>query len=441
MERTNVACIAQKGTTQQPTAAIDDIRIGERHRKDLGDVEGLAAEMAELGLLQPIVVKPDGTLIAGERRMRAAKMLGWTHIPVNVVDLDDVVRGEFAENTCRKDFTPSELVAIGQEVERIERERAKARKAHDGRPGKLPERQRGDAREKIAARLGISGRTYEKARAVVDAADAEPERFGKLLADMDRTGRVNAPFKRLKVIQQAERIRAEPPPLPGNGPYRCAAADIPWAYEPDGDANRAAHRGAWPYPTLTIEQACALAVGSIMHADSIVWLWVTNFILSRGLHLPVLRAWGFEPKTIVTWEKDSAGTGIWLIGQTEHVVMAARGNPVVTLTKQTTRLRGAVREHSRKPVEFYDLVESLCPAPRYCDLFSRYQHNDCWDCHGDEAPLLEKRYDAADDFAKSLDVAYETVRARVAAGGPGWPCDSAPADDLSIPDFLRRRAP
>jgi N6-adenosine-specific RNA methylase IME4 len=40
-----------------------------------------------------------------------------------------------------------------------------------------------------------------------------------------------------------------------------------------------------------------------------------------------------------------------------------------------------------KPVEFYDLVESLCPAPRYADLFSRYRHNNKWDPHGDEAPL------------------------------------------------------
>jgi hypothetical protein len=40
-----------------------------------------------------------------------------------------------------------------------------------------------------------------------------------------------------------------------------------------------------------------------------------------------------------------------------------------------------------KPIEFYDLVESLCPAPRYADIFSRYRHNDKWDCHGDEAPV------------------------------------------------------
>ena len=44
------------------------------------------------------------------------------------------------------------------------------------------------------------------------------------------------------------------------------------------------------------------------------------------------------------------------------------------------------RQNSQKPVEFYDFVEPLCPAPRYAYLFSRYRHNEKWDCHGDEAP-------------------------------------------------------
>jgi N6-adenosine-specific RNA methylase IME4 len=65
--------------------------------------------------------------------------------------------------------------------------------------------------------------------------------------------------------------------------------------------------------------------------------------------------------------------------------MAIRGKPVVVLTNQTTRLEGSVRGHSQKPVEFYDLVEWLCPAPRYADLFSRYCRNHKWDCHGDES--------------------------------------------------------
>jgi ParB family chromosome partitioning protein len=102
-------------STPQPTISIEQITVRERHRRDFGDIDTLAASMADLGLLQPVVVRPDGTLIAGERRLRAAMQLGWTEIPCRVVDLDAVVRGEFAENACRKDWSPSELVAIGRD--------------------------------------------------------------------------------------------------------------------------------------------------------------------------------------------------------------------------------------------------------------------------------------------------------------------------------------
>src|SRR5215470_15308423 len=81
-------------TLPEPTAQvlpIDAIHIGERHRKDMGDITGLAASIKELGCLHPVVVRPDGTLIAGERRLRAATLLGYTEIPVTVVDLDAIV--------------------------------------------------------------------------------------------------------------------------------------------------------------------------------------------------------------------------------------------------------------------------------------------------------------------------------------------------------------
>jgi len=54
------------------TRRIDEIVVGERHRRDLGDIASLAANVAELGLLHPIVIRPDGTLIAAERRPNRA---------------------------------------------------------------------------------------------------------------------------------------------------------------------------------------------------------------------------------------------------------------------------------------------------------------------------------------------------------------------------------
>jgi N6-adenosine-specific RNA methylase IME4 len=49
-----------------------------------------------------------------------------------------------------------------------------------------------------------------------------------------------------------------------------------------------------------------------------------------------------------------------------------------------------IGRHSEKPRAFYDFVEKLCPAPRYCVLFSRYRHNEKWDVHGDQAPAMRE---------------------------------------------------
>jgi ParB family chromosome partitioning protein len=91
---------------------INKIRVRDRFRKSLGDIDSLAASIDEMGLLHPIVVRRDGRLIAGERRLAACKKLGWTFVPVTVVDLKEVIKEEFAENAHRRDFLPSEINAI-----------------------------------------------------------------------------------------------------------------------------------------------------------------------------------------------------------------------------------------------------------------------------------------------------------------------------------------
>ena len=95
----------------------------------------------------------------------------------------------------RKDFAPSELVAITDEVATEIQKAAKRRQAHGktalGRnaSGNLPEAS-GDARDKIAERVGMSGQTFVRAKAVVDAAKSDPAKYAALVEEMDRTGRV-----------------------------------------------------------------------------------------------------------------------------------------------------------------------------------------------------------------------------------------------------------
>ena len=98
------------------------IQVGRRFRKALGDLRALAESIEQVGLLHPVVVTPQGRLIAGRRRLEAVKILGWRTIPVHVVDLENIIEGELAENVHRKDFLPSELWAIAKKVkERVKR--------------------------------------------------------------------------------------------------------------------------------------------------------------------------------------------------------------------------------------------------------------------------------------------------------------------------------
>jgi N6-adenosine-specific RNA methylase IME4 len=368
---------------------IGEIKVGTRHRKDYGDIAGLAASIEEVGLLHPVVVTPAKELIAGARRLKATESLGWDRVPVTVVDISKIVLGEYAENTFRKSFQLSEMDAIRKKVFPVERVAAKERLKIGGRPsktgekrsGKLPDLFAGRAKEKVSKATGVSRRTLDKIAEVMAAAEAEPEKFGFLVAEMDRTGKVNGVYKKLKTMRTAEAIKAEPKPLP-TGPFRVIVVDPPWSY--DSRAEDPSHRAANPYPSMSIDAIKAMPVGSLGAEDSILWLWTTN------AHMPeafgVLRDWGFTFKTILTWVKDRMGTGDWLRGRTEHCLLAVKGRPTVLLTKQTTVIEGPLRQHSRKPDEFYNLVESLCPGSKV-ELFSRTQR-DGWESFWGEVGLF-----------------------------------------------------
>lgn len=64
---------------------LADIKVGKRHRRDLGDIDQLAESIEDIGLLNPITVNEDGLLMAGARRLAACKVLGWATVPVTVI--------------------------------------------------------------------------------------------------------------------------------------------------------------------------------------------------------------------------------------------------------------------------------------------------------------------------------------------------------------------
>lgn len=106
-----------------------EIKIGERVRKDLGDIDSLADNIEELGLLQPIGVTSGNDLVFGERRLAACKSLNYEEIEVVVVDSDGLLECETAENVSRKNFVMSERVVIRKILkDKFTKEKAELRK-------------------------------------------------------------------------------------------------------------------------------------------------------------------------------------------------------------------------------------------------------------------------------------------------------------------------
>lgn len=101
---------------------IDQIIVPKRIRKDLGDLSMLANSMDKHGQLNPITITENRELIAGQRRLEAAKLLGWETITVNVVhNLNEIARLEMEidENQYRKAFTQEEIDSANQELHKL----------------------------------------------------------------------------------------------------------------------------------------------------------------------------------------------------------------------------------------------------------------------------------------------------------------------------------
>ena len=148
---------------------ITEIKIGNRHRKDMGSLTSLADSIREEGLLQPIGVTEKLELVFGERRLRATRdILKKKTILAHIVDVASIIAGEYAENEVRKDFTPSERVAIAKAIERQIGNR-RGQRTDKQRVQKIAQVDPGQkTRDKAAEKAGFGNHeTYRQAAKVV----------------------------------------------------------------------------------------------------------------------------------------------------------------------------------------------------------------------------------------------------------------------------------
>ena len=178
--------------------------------------------------------------------------------------------------------------------------------------------------------------------------------------------------------------------------YATIVADPPWNTRAgslkgrEGFVDAGGASRPLPYPTMSVSEIAALAVGDIADDDADLYLWTTNGYLPHAFDIAA--AWGFTYSTTLVWAKNIMGGGLGgAYGiSTEYVLYCRRGSlPSIGghagtwfQWKRPYDHRGKP-QHSAKPDAFYYLVEQVSPGP-YIELFARKQRLG-WDTWGNEA--------------------------------------------------------
>jgi N6-adenosine-specific RNA methylase IME4 len=187
--------------------------------------------------------------------------------------------------------------------------------------------------------------------------------------------------------REAVALSLNPRRLP-EGPFCGGVADPPWI-DPENPIGFNRRHYGHHYPLMTPEEIAALQVGKIFGPHSLLLLWITRYHLSIGSHLVVFKAWGFEPRTVVSWNKIIAGLGNGFVRDvSEHIVYGVRGDvpppdagdrPLSLFNWKKTKL------HSQKPDWPEQQVELILPNGAFVSLFQRGRARPGWGAWGNEA--------------------------------------------------------
>lgn len=157
--------------------------------------------------------------------------------------------------------------------------------------------------------------------------------------------------------------------------YATILADPPWDIQQGGSYGAINH-----YRLMTLKQIEALPVANVAQPNAHLWLWTTNAALESAYE--VARAWGFVPRSLLTWLKPRLGLGNYLRNCTEQLIFATRGRAPILVRNQPNWLFAIRQDHSHKPEEIYDIIERCSPSP-YLELFARRKRPG-WHVWGDE---------------------------------------------------------
>lgn len=333
----------------------------------------MVKDLGEHGLRDDIVLIGD-LILDGRNRCRACVIAG---VKPRVVQWD----GEggspeayvFSKNVLRRHLQEGQRAMLAaQLLPKFEAE-AKARQLAGAAPtlaprgAKVPPPVVGKAAAQVAAAANVGTRSVERAKAVAAKA---PELAAKLIS-----GEIKSLKQAEQQIRRTEQHQAIARYVAPTGRYGVIVSDPPWPFETRTEDET--HRANLTYPPMSLDEIAAMRVRDRADKDCILFLWTTKQHLLDHSAARVAYAWGFEVRTFWDWVKvDKAGSlrlgaGNWGRNCSEHVVVCTRGKPVVDFSAQPSVFYAQRREHSRKPDEFFDIVERCCPALARLEMFAR----------------------------------------------------------------------
>jgi N6-adenosine-specific RNA methylase IME4 len=361
------------------------------------EFDELVADIKANGLNQCIELY-EGKILDGRNRYRACLAAGVEPLAVQYRG-DDPVGYVISANLRRRhldesqramvaaklatlklgDNQHSEGLPIGRGSELLnvgERTVARAREIQEfGAPELVDAVERGAV--SVSAAADIATQPIEEQREIV----ARGER-AILRAAQDIRAR-KAEIRRAERIERLAATCNQNTPFPSDRRYAVLCADPPWHFEVYNEESGVERAAGNYYPTMSLDEICALPVLSLAAPDAILFMWTTAPHLQESFQ--VLAAWGFEYKTNAVWVKDKIGLGYFVRNQHELLLVATRGDmPSPSPANRPPSVISAPRrEHSRKPDEAYALIEAMYPALPKLELFAR-QRRPGWDVWGNE---------------------------------------------------------
>jgi N6-adenosine-specific RNA methylase IME4 len=368
----------------RPRTAIESRGPGELRPHEHAHVPPLTAiarnalrdDIARRGIVEPLEITANNTVLNGRERLTAAKELALEHIPVRVISPPDEVEHIILSALQRRHLTASQRAALALDLDQYRQLRTDADKRRrqnlrqNTQAATSPPR--GKTRDHVAAWAGVAQRTVQDAATVQHH---NPELFERIKA-----GEIAADLAARRV-RRALRDANLPaaPPLP-EGPFELIYADPPWQLgNPDGLNAPENH-----YPTMALHEIKELQPPA--GENAILFLWAVNCLLHDALD--VINTWGFTYKTNLAWVKPSIGLGVWTRNRHELLLFATRGQIEVPEPEQRpdSVIEADRGRHSQKPDSAYELIEAAYPHLSKLELFARGTPRPGWQTWGNEPP-------------------------------------------------------